>query len=185
MAGKPIIYSPILDRFQQSNAALGQAESNRLIKGSIAQIARSGDADLISQLSGTGMATAAGQGVSSSLALIENLRAQEATLQQQVSRDGTVFGSAYPRLIEEKAALARVQQSLDQETSRIATRAQNDYQVAQRTEEGLRRSYEEDRGARAKVERSHDRLCADGQGGRPEPATVQRPAAAAAGSRDP
>jgi succinoglycan biosynthesis transport protein ExoP len=146
---KAAIYSPILDRFQQSNGALAQAESNLLIKGAVARVAQTGDADQISQLSGTGLM--ASTGVQSSLQLIESLRTQEATLQQQIGKDATIFGPSYPRLIEENASLAKIQLSLKEEIARVSERAQNDYNIAQLTERGFRRRFEEDKEAAAKL----------------------------------
>ena len=38
--GKPIIYSPVLDRLQQSTAQLSQAQMNRVLKASVAQVVK-------------------------------------------------------------------------------------------------------------------------------------------------
>jgi polysaccharide biosynthesis transport protein len=149
--GKPIIYSPILDRLQQSTAQLSQAQMNRVLKASVAQVVKTGNAELISQLSGTSIGTSSGQGVTSSLALIQNLRLQEATLGAQIDQDASQFGAAYPKLIQERASLKGVQQSLQEEIQRVAERVQNDLKVASKAEQGARTAYESDRTAAEKL----------------------------------
>ena len=149
--GKPVIYSPILDRLQQSTAQLSQAQMNRVLKASVAEVVKTGNAELISQLSGTSIASGSGQGVMNSLALIQNLRLQEATLQAQIDQDASQFGAAYPKLIQERASLKGVQQSLQEEIKRTADRSENDYKIALKTEEGARAAYENDRVAAEKL----------------------------------
>ncbi len=149
--GKPVIYSPILDRLQQSTAQLSQAQMNRILKASIAQVVKTGNAELISQLSGTSLGSASSPGVTNSLGLIQNLRLQESTLQAQVDQDSSQFGPSYPKLIEERASLKGVQQSLQDEIKRIAERAQNDFEVASKAEQGARAVYDSDRTAAEKL----------------------------------
>ena len=149
--GKPVIYSPILDRLQQSTAQLSQAQMNRVLKASVAEVVKTGNAELISQLSGTSIASGSGQGVMNSLALIQNLRLQEATLQAQIDQDASQFGAAYPKLIQERASLKGVQQSLQDEIRRTAERSENDFKVASKAEQGARAAYESDRVAAEKL----------------------------------
>jgi succinoglycan biosynthesis transport protein ExoP len=149
--GKPVIYSPVLDRLQQSTAQLSQAQMNRVLKASVAEVVKTGNAELISQLSGTSIASGSGQGVMNSLALIQNLRLQEATLQAQIDQDASQFGAAYPKLIEERASLKGVQQSLQDEVRRTAERSENDFKVASKAEQGARAAYESDRVAAEKL----------------------------------
>ncbi|HEX4770859.1 MAG TPA: Wzz/FepE/Etk N-terminal domain-containing protein [Bryobacteraceae bacterium] len=140
--GKRVIYSPALEELQEATATLSQAQANRILKGSVYEVARSGDAELLSQLSGPGIGTA-GSGVINSLGLIQTLRSQEATTEAQLEQDSIKFGPAYPKLREGRAALARVQQALRDEVRRIAARAGNDYEIAQRSEKGARSIYAE------------------------------------------
>jgi succinoglycan biosynthesis transport protein ExoP len=145
--GKPAVYSPTIERLTESTQALAQAEQNRVLKGAVAEIATSSNAELLSELSGTAVTAAGGQGISNSLTLIQSLRTQEATLQEQIAQDSTKFGSEYPRLVQEKASLAQTQQSLHNEVQRISERAQNDYRVALAAEAGARATYEQNRRA--------------------------------------
>jgi capsular exopolysaccharide synthesis family protein len=149
--GKPVIYSPILDRLQQSTAQLSQAQMNRVLKASVAQVVKTGNAELISQLSGTSIGGSSSQGVTNSLALIQNLRLQQATLQAQIEQDSSQFGAAYPKLIQERASMKGLQQSLQDEITRTAERSQNDLEVASKAEQGARAAYDSDRGAAEKL----------------------------------
>ncbi|MGD0913796.1 MAG: polysaccharide biosynthesis tyrosine autokinase [Terracidiphilus sp.] len=143
--GKPVIYSPILDRMQESSSLLAQARMNTVVKDSVYQIAKSGNAELISQLAGTSMMSQSGEGVTTSLALIQTLRTQESTLKSQIEQDASQYGPAAPKLIEERASLKSVEASLKQEVARVASRAQNDYEVAVATEKGAQTNYDADR----------------------------------------
>ncbi len=144
--GKPVVDSPALDRLQGATTALSQAETNRVLKEAVYQVAKTGDAELISQLSGTS-GTSPGSGIANSLMLIQSLRAQEATLQSQIDQDASRYGPAYPKLIQEREAYKGVQQSIQEEIARVAARAKNDYEVALKAEEGARAAYETDKQA--------------------------------------
>ena len=149
--GKPVIYSPVLDRLQQSTAQLSQAQMNRVLKASVAEVVKTGNAELISQLSGTSISNSSGQGVTNSLALIQDLRRQEATLHAQIDQDQSQFGAAYPKLVQEQASLKGLQQSLREEIARTSDRAQNDFKIASKAEQGARAAYETDRSAAEKL----------------------------------
>ncbi|HEV2275811.1 MAG TPA: polysaccharide biosynthesis tyrosine autokinase [Acidobacteriaceae bacterium] len=149
--GKPVIYSPVLDRLQQSTAQLSQAQMNRVLKASIAEVVKTGNPEMISQLSGTSLGSSSSPGVANSLTLIQNLRLQEATLQSQIDQDASQFGPAYPKLIQERASMKGVQQSLRDEIMRIGERAQNDLQIASRAEQGSQAAYDRDRSAAEKL----------------------------------
>ena len=143
--GRPIIYSPAIDQLQQKASALSQAEMNTILKGSVYHAVENGDAELISQLSGTTLGSAS-QGVASSLALIQQLRGQEATLQSQIANDSAVFGARYPKLIEEQASLVKVKNALDDETRRIVERAKNDFDIAKESQRGAQAIFDTAKG---------------------------------------
>ena len=128
--GREQVYTPILDRLQQSTSQLAQAQLARIMKGAVYEAVKSGDPELISGLSGNGMLSSASPGVATSLSLIQNLRSQEAVLQAQVDELSAKFGPGYPKLATAMASLAGVQQSISEESGRIAGRAKNDYAIA-------------------------------------------------------
>jgi len=151
LEGKPVVYSPILDRLQESSALLSQAKMSVVIKGAVYQVAKTGDAELLSQLAGTSLSGETSQGVMDSLTLIQDLRTQEATLQAQIGQDASQFGPAYPKLIEERASLRSVDASLRAEIARVAARAKNDYDIALATQKGAEANYDADRSAAEKL----------------------------------
>ena len=53
--GKELAFSATLDRLQQATEALAQATSNRILKGGIYEMAKSGDPEMISGLAGTSL----------------------------------------------------------------------------------------------------------------------------------
>jgi succinoglycan biosynthesis transport protein ExoP len=149
--GRSTVYSPALDRLQQSTTELAQVEANRVLKGAIYGVVKSGDAELISQLSGTSVNTGNGTGVTSTFTTLQGLRSEETTLQVQIAKDASTFGPAYPRLIEERSSLRRTQDLIQAEIERIRERAKNDYEIATRAEASARLVYEENRAAAEEV----------------------------------
>lgn len=132
------IYSSALDRLQQATASLSQAESNRILKGAVYQVAKSGDPELISGLAGNAMVSGTSSGVANSLSLIQNLRMQQAALQGQLGELSSKFGPAYPKLEEIRANIGALQKATQEEIGRIADRAKSDYEISQTVEQGAR-----------------------------------------------
>jgi succinoglycan biosynthesis transport protein ExoP len=149
--GKPVVYAPVLDRLQQSSAILSQSKVNAIIKGAIYQVAKTGNAELISQLAGTTLMQQTSSGVTDSLSLINNLRTQEAALKSQYERDATQYGPASPKLMEEVASIKTNEQLLHQEIERIKARAENDYNIALETQKGAQATYASDEGEADKL----------------------------------
>jgi succinoglycan biosynthesis transport protein ExoP len=149
--GKSTVYSPDLDRLQQSTAELEQIQANLVLKGAIYQVVKTGDPELISQLSGANMNTGNGSGVTQTFSGLQSLRTEESTLQTQIAKDAAIFGPAFPRLIEERASLVRVQASIKAEIQRIAARAKSDYEIASAADANARKAFEENRAAAEKL----------------------------------
>jgi succinoglycan biosynthesis transport protein ExoP len=139
--GKDQVYSPTLEKLQMATQAEAQAQSNRILKGAINEVVKSGDAELISGLAGNAITGGAGSGISTSLSLIQNLRLQEATLQGQLQELSAKFGPAYPKLAEIQSNLTAVQVAIHAEVGRVAGRAHNDFKIAEQTEENTRRDF--------------------------------------------
>ncbi|HET6216261.1 MAG TPA: polysaccharide biosynthesis tyrosine autokinase [Acidobacteriaceae bacterium] len=139
--GKDQIYNPILDRLQMATQAEAQAESNRILKGAINEVVKSGNAELISGLGGNAMTGASSGGMGTSMTLLQNLRLQEASLQGQLQELSAKFGPAYPKLAEVRSNLNAVQGAIHAEVARVAGRAHNDYIVAEQAEQQTRRNF--------------------------------------------
>ena len=142
--GRPESYSPALDRVRGASELLLQAETNAILKQAVYNIAKNGNAEAISTLSGTALANSS-PGVNSSFTELQTLRSQESTLQQQLDQARTRYGPRFPRLIELQSSLDAVERSIKAEVQRIGDRARSDYQVAQVTETADRKIYEQSR----------------------------------------
>jgi capsular exopolysaccharide synthesis family protein len=136
--GRQQVYTPVLDRLEQATTRLTQAQSNRIMKGALYEIVRTGDPELISGLAGTAMAGSGPSSAGNSLSLIQNLRAQEASMQGQLNELSAKFGPAYPKLTEVRANLQGIQNSIHAEIGRVAQRAKNDFAMSQRVEDNER-----------------------------------------------
>ena len=141
MQGREQVYAPVLDRLQQATAQVNQAQSARIMKGALYQVVKDGDPELISGLSGSGMLASASPGVSGSLSLIQNLRAQEATAQAQLNELSAKFGPGYPKVAEVSANLETIQGAIHAEAARVAGRVKNDYTIAKQVENDAQRVY--------------------------------------------
>ena len=131
-------YSSLIDQLQQATQTLNQAEQNRILKGAIARVAETGDADALSGLGGN---AANGSGFSGSLSLIQSLREQQATLRAEIAQLSARYGNAYPRLVEDRQKLQSINQGITDELGRIKARAQSDYQIAEAGESAAKTRY--------------------------------------------
>ena len=105
--GRDQVYSPTLEKLQMATQAEAQAQSNRILKGAINDVVKSGNAELISGLGGSAIGGGSSAAVATSLSLIQNLRLQEATLQGQLQELSAKFGPAYPKLAELRGNVTR------------------------------------------------------------------------------
>lgn len=141
------IYGPdashnlVLARLEGLNAALSAAETNRILKQAIYEVTKSGDPELISGLAGNN-ATGANPAITNSLALLQTLRAQQASVQAEIDEADARYGSAYPKVAELHGELSGIDKSIHDEIGRIGERAHTDYEVAQSAEDAARDSFE-------------------------------------------
>ncbi len=138
--GREQLYSTVLDKLQQATAAYTKAESDRIEKGAIYQVAKSGDAEAISGLSSNPM-FAGSSNMDSALSLIQGLRMEKATLKGQLAEAEAKFGSAYPKLTEMQKHADSIDEAIHTEVQRVAERSKNDYDVARQVEENTRNVY--------------------------------------------
>ena len=140
--GREQAYSTVLDRLQQSTAALAVAVQNRILRGAIAKAAESGNAELLSGLAGNTLGGTSPT-VSSALVLVQGLRQQEATELAAIKEAESKFGPSYPKLAEMRENLAGIDRSIADEVGRLKSRAETDFEVAQQTEDNVRKDRDE------------------------------------------
>lgn len=138
--GRDQVYSATVDRLQQATTALMAATSNRIMKGAVYQTVKNGDPELISGLAGASL-MGASPGVQSSFTLLQTLRSQQAASQAQLAQDNSKFGTAYPKLVDERSSLSSVTKAISDEVDRIGKRAANDFRASQEAEESLSAVY--------------------------------------------
>ncbi len=141
-AGHEQAYSGVLDRLQQDTVALTESIQNRVLKGAVFQAVKSGDPESLSGLAGNSLSSGGTNGTNNSLIVIQNLRTQEGILSAQIQQDKVKFGAAYPKLDEENASLAGIDNAIHEESDRLARRARSDYDIALATENSTRKEYE-------------------------------------------
>ena len=139
--GKEQAYSGVLDKLQQTTAALSLAEQNRIVRGAVAKAAETGDAEMLSSLAGNAMVGTSSM-IGNSLSLIQGLRAQEATEEAALREAQVKFGPQYPRLAEMRGNLLGIKQSIRSEVDRIKGRAESDFQIANNAEQLVKQTYE-------------------------------------------
>jgi capsular exopolysaccharide synthesis family protein len=138
--GREQLYSTVLDKLQQATAAYTKAESDRIEKGAVYEVAKTGDAEAISSLTSNPM-FAGSSNMDSALSLIQGLRMEKATLKAQLAEAQAKFGPAYPKLAEMQKHADSIDEAIHTEVQRVTERAKNDYDVAQQIEENTRKIY--------------------------------------------
>jgi capsular exopolysaccharide synthesis family protein len=139
--GDDAAHNLVLTRLDELNGALSAAESNRILKQAVYEVAKSGDPETISGLAGNG-AAGASAAMTNSLALLQTLRAQQAQVQAEIEEDDARYGSAYPKIAELHGELDGLDKSIQEEIGRIGERAHTDYEIAQRAEDAARGAFE-------------------------------------------
>ena len=139
--GRDQVYNPTVEKLQMATQAEAEAQSNRILKGAINEVVKSGNAELISGLAGNSVLGGGSNASGTSLNLIQNLRLQEAALQGQLQELSAKFGPTYPKIIETRSNLNAVQAAIKAEVGRVAGRAHNDFMIAQQAEAKTRQDF--------------------------------------------
>jgi polysaccharide biosynthesis transport protein len=127
-------YSSTVDQLQKSNDAVAQAQNNRILKGAIYEVVKSGNPETIMGLPQNTALSGAASGMGADLATMSNLRTQEAAINAQISDLMAKFGPAYPKVDELKEQKASIETSINEEIKRMGERAHNEYLIAQHVE---------------------------------------------------
>jgi polysaccharide biosynthesis transport protein len=128
------------EKLDELNKELTAAESERMEKEAIYQLAQAGD---------TESAAAVANGVAQSKdfentsALLDKLQEQKADLQIQAAQLGTQFGPAYPKIAQINNQLREIDNQIQSEMKKVASRLRGDYLAALQRENMLRAAFEE------------------------------------------
>jgi succinoglycan biosynthesis transport protein ExoP len=140
------MHIPAVDKLAALNEELTSAEADRITKEAIYQLTQTESPEVVSGLGSSGLATAGGATViteGSGLSVLQNLRSQEAALRAQYGDYETKYGPNNPHLAELQGQMSGLNESIHDELKRINERAKNDLDLARKTEDGLRKAYNE------------------------------------------
>jgi polysaccharide biosynthesis transport protein len=135
-------YSSSVDQLQKATASLSEAQTNRILKGAIYEVVKSGNPETIMGLPSNSALAGAATGMSNDLAVISNLRTREATLKGQIDELLAKFGPSYPKVDELRADQAAIEGSIRDEIQRMRDRARNEFVVAQQVEANAKQVYD-------------------------------------------
>lgn len=133
-------HNVVLERLDELNASLAAAQSNRIVREAIWRAIQSGDPEIISGLGGN---PGVGASTQNSFALLQSLRTQEAVAKSQIAESADRYGENWPALAEQRAGLATVEKSIQEEVHRLGDRAHSDYQVALQAENSARAAFDQ------------------------------------------
>jgi capsular exopolysaccharide synthesis family protein len=118
----------IIDRLQQLNEQLTQAEADRILKEARYRLASTGNPELVAAV------------VPSTT--LEILRTQEADLKAQSAQLQSKFGQGYPRMRELTSQLNKLDDSIAEEVRNVEERLHDEYLAANKTESMVRGTLE-------------------------------------------
>ncbi len=136
-----VVFSNLpLERLLELNRDLTNAEVLRTEKDAIYHMAQTQDPAVVLGLGGTRLSegTAVGPG-SVGLQLLQDLRGKQALAEVRLATASSKYGAKNPAVIELDAELVSIKEQVQRELQRIQARSLDDLQLAQRTEDGLRR----------------------------------------------
>lgn len=141
-------HNVVLSRLDELNATLSAAQSNRIVREAIWRAVQSGDPEVISGLSG---APGAGANTQNSFALLQSLRAQESLAKAHIAESAGRYGENWPALAEQRAGLATIQKSIQDEIQRLGQRAKSDYDVALQAENSARAAFDQQKNLASQI----------------------------------
>jgi len=143
----------VMTKLQEVDQQLTNAEANRIVAHTVAQMVRNGNPELVSGLisdsAGSGLINGSIGTVSTVSPMVLNylqtLRTEQRDLKIQYAASAAQYGAANPKLGELKIRLNQLDQSIQQEIKNLTIRAENDDVAAQENERALRSAFENDK----------------------------------------
>ena len=138
-------------KLDELNKELTTAESERMQKESIYQLAAAGDTE-----STAAVANGAAQNkeFANTSGLLEKLQTQKADLEIQSAQLGTQFGPAYPKIAQINNQLHEIDVQIQSEMKKVAGRLRGDYLAALQRENMLRAAFEQQKQQQNKLNES-------------------------------
>ena len=144
--GEGQIHSVVIQKLDALNAELTTAETNRIEKEAIWRLVQTGNDDVVLGLGSDPLASQSNSMVltqGGGLTNLQQLREQENELKISLARASVTYGAKNRHLKEMQTQLQALDEQIHQELQQIIKRAQADFQLAQQTEDEIRRRFNE------------------------------------------
>jgi capsular exopolysaccharide synthesis family protein len=148
------IHSPIIQKLDELNGELTQAEANRIGKEAIYRLTQTGDADVVLGLQSNALAAQSGSMVltqGGGLSNLQVLRSEQGQLRVQMAEAANSFGANNRHLKDFEVQIKTYDEQIAQELELITKRAEADFELAKQTEDAIRRSFVEQQAAAGKL----------------------------------
>lgn len=145
-------HNVVMTRLEEGAKQLMNAQQNRIVAQTIAELVRKGDPEAVSGLLGAVSASSSSQSSNyksdmSPLALsyLQSLRSQQNQVRMEYAEAATHYGAANPKLLALKSRVDEMDGAIQQEIENLKLRAENDFIGARRTENALRTAFEDEK----------------------------------------
>lgn len=148
------IHSPIIQKLDELNQELTQAEANRIGKEAIYRLTQTGNADVVLGIQGDTLALQSQSMVltqGGGLSNLQLLRSQQGQLKVQLAQEATALGPNNRHLKDVQIQIKSLDEQIGQELQLITKRAYADFQVARQTEDEIRKQFEKQQMAASKL----------------------------------
>lgn len=144
------VHSLEITKLETLTKQLTDAEGNRILAEAVDRIVKTGNPELISTtISASGLVP--GGANTNPLGLVQNLRAQQAQLKMQIAQASSKYGGAFPALVQLRNQSKDLDSSIQSELEKLTARAENDYQIAQASEDHMREVFEKEKAVANKL----------------------------------
>jgi capsular exopolysaccharide synthesis family protein len=152
--GSGEIHSVVIQKLDALNSELTMAEANRIAKEAVYRLAQTGNADVILGLGTDPLAAQANSMVltqGGGLSNLLQLRQQQNQLKINLADASISYGANNRHLKEMQVQIGALNEQIQEELKQIIKRAQADFQLAQQTENEIRRQFDKQQAAASKL----------------------------------
>ncbi|HLY41335.1 MAG TPA: polysaccharide biosynthesis tyrosine autokinase [Terracidiphilus sp.] len=152
--GEGQIHSVVIEKLDQLNSDLTAAETNRIEKEAIYHLVQTSNDDVVLGLGKDPLAIQSNSMVltqGGGLSGLQQLEERQNALKLSLADAQTTYGPNNRHLKEMQTELNTVNQQIQQELKEIVKRAQADFQLAQQTEDEIRRRFNDQQAAASKL----------------------------------
>lgn len=148
-----VVRSPVIQKLDTLSSDLTAAETNRIEKEAIYQLARGGNADAIIALANNPSAQVGSSGVvpDSGLENLQFLQQKKLDVKTELAQALNVYGPKNRHLKELELQLSAINGQIAQELQNLVRRSQADMDLARQTEDQIRQRFEQQQNEASKL----------------------------------